>query len=120
MNGFTPSIDPEVRDLALEDGAIAAAASEAMGLVVWTLGTEKGSCLVAPDLGVPWKSLRKNVSGAAATAREAILAALRWIEEAGHLTELAVTVSTPATNRLRYTVSFKAEGRAQSVSGEVP
>lgn len=119
MNGFTPAIDPTTRDLALDDGELANAPSEAMGLVVWTLGTEQGSCLAAPDLGVPWKRFRTNTAGAAAALRDAILAALRWIEEAGLLARLAVTVSTTATNRLRYVVSFEAEGRTQTVPGEV-
>lgn len=119
MNGFTPAIDPATRDLGLDDGELANAPSEAMGLVVWVLGTEQGSCLADPTIGVPWKRFRTNTPGAPAALREAILAALRWIEEAGLLSGLAVTVSTTATNRLRYVVSFTAEGRTQSVPGEV-
>lgn len=116
---FTPAIDLAIGDLSLDDGELAAAPSEAMGLVVWTLRTEKGTCLVSPDLGVPWKSLRKNTDGAPNTLRQALLAALRWIEEGGYLTDLSVRTERTATNAIRYEIRFTAEGRAERVAGEV-
>lgn len=120
LDDLTPEIDLATGDLPLTDGELTNASSVALGLVVWTLRTERGTCLVAPDLGVPWRSLRKNTDSAPAAMREAILAALRWIEEAGHLTKLSVRVERTASNALRYEVRFEAEGRSESVPGLVP
>ena len=120
LDDFTPEIDLTTGDLPLADGELAPAASVALGLVVWVLRTERGSCLVAPDLGVPWRTIRKATDTAPAATRDAILAALRWIEEAGYLTKLSVRVERTATNALRYEVRFEAEGRSENVPGQVP
>ena len=120
LDDFTPEIDLTTGDVPLTDGELTSAPSVALGLVVWVLRTERGSCLVAPDIGVPWRSVRKNTDSAPAALREAILASLRWIEEGGYLSNLSVRVERTATNGLRYEVRFEAEGRSEIVPGQVP
>lgn len=119
MTDFTFDIDPATGDFLLDDGHPKAAASVAVGLVVWTLRTPRGSCPAAPELGVDWSSAKTDREGAPVTLRRALERALGWIAEAGYLSGLAVTVERVSAGRLRYEVAFDAEGRSQRLRGVV-
>lgn len=116
---FTFDIDPATGDFNLDDGHPKAASSVALGLVVWTLRTPLGTCLVAPDVGVDWSSAKVDRPGATVTLKRELERALAWIVEAGHMTGLEVTVDSPSRGRLRYEIAFDAEGQTQRVRGVV-
>ncbi len=119
MTDFTFDIDPATGDFLLDDGHPKAAASVALGLVVWTLRTPVGTCLAAPTRGVDWSAAKVDRPGATVTLRRELERALGWIAEAGYLSGLAVTVDSPARGRLRYEIAFDAEGQSQRVRGTV-
>jgi len=119
VSDFTFDIDPATGDFLLDDGHPKAAASVALGLVVWTLRTPLGTCPSAPDLGVDWASARVDRPGATVTLKRELERALGWIVEGGHMTGLEVTVDSPARGRLQYEIAFDAEGQTQRVRGVV-
>lgn len=118
-DAFTPNIDPATGDATLDDGELEAAPSAALGLALWTLRTPYGACPVCPELGVRWSVAQTNTGGAANALKRELERALRWIEEAGFLANLAVSVTTPAPRRIQYEVAFDdAEtGRRRTLRG---
>ncbi len=116
VNDFVFFIDPMGGDLALDDGQLVAAASAALGLVVWTLRTPLGQCLVAPELGVNWNLARTATEGVELALARELERALRWVEELGYLTDLKATV-TAEGRRLVWVVSFTADGQRVRVRG---
>ena len=119
-DAFTPFVDPSAGDLALDDGHLAPAASAAVGLVVWTLRTEYGTCPAAPEVGVRWKAARVEREGATVTLQKELLRALQWIADLGYLTNLAVAVTSPAPRRLHYEIAFDPpDGARTTIRGTV-
>jgi phage gp46-like protein len=117
---ITWNIDPTTRSLTLDDGQLAAAPSEAVGLVVWTLCTPYGTCPAAPDLGVRWDAAKTAVQGATVTLQKELVRALQWVVDLGFLRNFAVTVTSPASGRLRYEIAFDPpEGGRTTLRGTV-
>lgn len=71
-------------------GSFTESDSPAREVVLMTLRTQKGLCLVDPDLGVDWRALRKVTTNLAATARDAITASLTRYVRTGVIADLAV------------------------------
>lgn len=120
MIAFTPMLDPSTGDLVLDDGMVVGADSVALGHVLWTLRTPRGACLVAPTFGVDWSLARLDVPGADVALRRELERALRWIVDAGSMTDLAVRVTREGRGRLRWEVSFtpaEAPGTTTEVRG---
>lgn len=116
MITFVVFIDPMTGDLALDDGNLVAAASAALGLVVWTLRTPLGECLVDATLGTNWKLARTATAGVELALARELERALRWIEELGYLTDLKATVKAEG-RRLAWVVAFTAGGQTINVRG---
>lgn len=117
MDPLTPHIDPADGSLALDDGDLAWADSAAIGCVVFTLRTQRGTCLVDPALGTDWRVATTDTLGAPQALREELKRALRWVAEAGFLTDLTVTVDRMSPRGISWVVAFQAQGRPRRVSG---
>jgi hypothetical protein len=119
VNGpFTFNLDPTTRSLTLDDGQLAASPSEAVGLVVWTLCTPYGHCLVCPDLGVRWEVAKTDREGAPLALEKELVRAMQWIADLQLLRALTVTVTRLARGRLQYAIAFDApDGGRTTVRG---
>lgn len=117
MDTLTPAIDPQTGALSLGDGALAWAPSAAIGLVVWTLRTPLGACLADPALGVDWTSARTDTADAPQTLRREIERALRWLVDAGFLTELVVDCQRQPPRGLVYAITFRDGAETRTLRG---
>lgn len=94
--------------------------SPAREMVLLCLRTQKGACLVDPDLGVDWRALRKVTTNLPATAKDYLTAALSRYVRAGVIAGLAVaTEYNAAVKGLVFTVTFTDPrlGRTLAIPG---
>lgn len=75
-------------------------------VVAMTLRTQIGACLVDPGLGVDWAKLSKLGTGATATARTTIEAALTRYVRSGQIIGLVVSTAVVG-DRMTYEVSYR-------------
>lgn len=83
------------------------AASPAAEMVLLILRTQRGRCLVDPDMGVDWAKVDKLRTDASATANAIIAAVLAPLVSDGKISELAVRADVyPARGMIAFDVSF--------------
>ena len=84
-----------------------ASTSPMVEVVAMALRTQRGACLVDPELGVDWSAIRKLGAGAVATAKAAITKALARHVRAGEITNVLVECEADvARGLLVYSVKF--------------
>lgn len=112
MIDFDLSLDPKTLDLRFDEAAgdFVSAVSHAMEAVKRVVGTERGSCPLAPEEGIDWAQVRRGAPNASAAVRRALLDGLRPLSTEGVIGALEVDarVSSGAGGSTRYafTVSF--------------
>ena len=83
------------------------ASSPAAEMVLLILRTQRGRCLVDPDMGVDWAKVDKLRTDASATANAIIAAVLAPLVSDGKISELAVRADVyPARGMIAFDVSF--------------
>lgn len=83
------------------------AQSPAAELVLFILRTQKGKCLVRPDLGVDWSRVNKLRTDARATAEAAVRDALAEPVRSGAIRDVEVAARVyPSRSLLELDVSF--------------
>lgn len=114
--------DPTTGELAFDGNRWSASPSPQAEVVLFVLRTQRGMCLVDPDLGVDWRRIDKLAAGAASTARDAIVASLRFLTSAGAVENLTVQAEVDASRGLlKYDVAFTDPrlARRARIRGEV-
>ena len=83
------------------------ATSPAAEMVLLILRTQRGRCLVDPDMGVDWAKVDKLRTDASATANAIITAALAPLVSDGKISELSVRADVyPVRGMIAFDVSF--------------
>lgn len=119
---YTQRHDPTTGEPVLDANRRAESPAPQTERALMALRTTRGSCLADPDFGVEWARVNKLGTGAAATARDVITAALAFLVSDGSIAGLSVECEVDVQRGLLlYDVSFtdpRLDRRAR-IRGEV-